>query len=90
MDETTKRIDALTRWILDQVQDPNFHELTCRRIAWAVIEGLFPRAKLDGCLRSLRKKKDCRNRGGYFMNSIKNSFRECDLDWKGKPMKKLS
>ncbi len=86
-EETELRVARLAAWLQAEVNDPETLPQTYRRIARAVQEGLYPRAKLDGLLIKLRQMKAVNGikttPGRYFLGQIKRQFHAVGIDWRG-------
>lgn len=87
-EEQRQQAERLAAVLAKEVADPSTLPSTWQRIAWAVVEGLVPRAKVQLCLRSFRqaaaaKKFPPGQGGGYFMAAIKEQFKKCGVDWRG-------
>jgi hypothetical protein len=69
------RIEAL-------VADPNLARPLCLRIAWAIIDGLYPHGKLETILDRIQRDfshRSPKDRGSYFVRAVEKSFAECSL-----------
>ena len=64
------------------VDDPNLARPLCLRVAWAIIDGLYPQGKLDAILNRIKRDyghRSAKDRGAYFIGCMKKSFDECRL-----------
>jgi hypothetical protein len=71
--------------IRERVNDPALMHGPVLRIAWAVVEGLLPAAKLHQVLdrvRGLASRGRIRVPGAYFVGAMKEVFRLAGLPWK--------
>lgn len=66
------------------VDDPNLFRSKCEQIGWAIVENLYPRSKLEAILARLKRDhahRSPKQRGEYFHGAMRQSFKECGLDY---------
>lgn len=81
-DEQPAEATRLAEEIFRQVADPCLARGICDAVAWAIVDGLYPRSKLQTILRKLLTEFRARaagDRGRYFIAAIRQSFRDCRL-----------
>lgn len=78
---------GIARWIWQEVADPNLAMQVCDRIAWHIVEGVYPRSKMASILRYLKKNfghASAAERGKVFCGAMRRSFQEIGLDLYGR------
>ena len=70
---------AIKRHILRTVDDERLSAEFCERVAWAVVEGAYPRQKLERILQVVAVKHTAPERGRYFIGAIRRSFEDAGV-----------
>jgi hypothetical protein len=83
------RVEDYVRFMLSRVADPKLQRGPCEKVAWAIVEGVLPEAKLHEVLRYLDKNaaegKLEDERWVCFVGTIKKQFFRLHIPWTPKP-----
>jgi hypothetical protein len=75
-----ERAQEVAGSLLRRVGDPNLAPQIAGHVAWAVVHGTLPEAKLEAVLGRLPREGP-RERGQYFVAALRSVFREIGLLW---------